>query len=83
MNLGKKILSGYISLCLGIRGALSIALVGSLPESNLKKIVATISFGVVLSSLIPQHIGFAKYVKKVFPIEKDDDDDDIISSHPK
>jgi CPA1 family monovalent cation:H+ antiporter len=66
----------------GMRGALSIALVGSLPESNFKNTIATITFGVVLSSLIAQYIGLTKYVKKVFPIEKDDDDDgDIISSH--
>jgi Na+:H+ antiporter len=68
----------------GMRGALSIALVGSLPESNLKNTISTITFGVVLSSLIAQYIGLTKYVKKVFPIEKADDDDDIISSsHPK
>jgi CPA1 family monovalent cation:H+ antiporter len=66
----------------GMRGALSIALVGSLPESNFKNTIATLTFGVVLSSLIAQYIGLTKYVKKVFPIEKDDDDDgDIISSH--
>jgi monovalent cation:H+ antiporter, CPA1 family len=58
-------------------GALSIALVGSLPESNLKNTIATITFGVVLLSLIAQYIGLTKYVRKVFPIEKADDDDII------
>jgi monovalent cation:H+ antiporter, CPA1 family len=67
----------------GMRGALSIALVGSLPESNLKNTIATITFGVVLSSLIAQYIGLAKYVKKVFPIEKADDDDDIFYQQSK
>jgi len=57
----------------GMRGALSIALVGSLPESNLKNTIAIITFGVVLSSLIAQYIGLTRYVKKVFPIEKADD----------
>jgi CPA1 family monovalent cation:H+ antiporter len=67
----------------GMRGALSIALVGSLPESNFKNTISTITFGVVLSSLIAQYIGLTKYVKKVFPIEKADGDDIISSSHPK
>jgi NhaP-type Na+/H+ or K+/H+ antiporter len=40
----------------GIRGAISGALVASLPESNLKDTIATITFGVVLSSLIIQYI---------------------------
>lgn len=54
----------------GMRGALSIALVGSLPESNLKNTIATITFGVVLSSLIAQYIGLTKYVKRVFSNRK-------------
>ena len=36
--------------------AISGALVASLPESNLKDTIATITFGVVLSSLIIQYI---------------------------
>ncbi|MGB7639467.1 MAG: sodium:proton antiporter [Nitrososphaeraceae archaeon] len=56
----------------GMRGAISIALVGSLPESNLKNMVATITFGVVLSSLIAQYIALTRYVKKVFPDGKTD-----------
>jgi CPA1 family monovalent cation:H+ antiporter len=54
----------------GMRGALSIALVGSLPESNFKNTIATITFGVVLLSLIAQYIGLTRYVRKVFPIER-------------
>jgi CPA1 family monovalent cation:H+ antiporter len=50
----------------GMRGALSVALVASLPESTFKNTIATITFGVVLTSLIIQYIGLARYVKKVF-----------------
>jgi CPA1 family monovalent cation:H+ antiporter len=57
----------------GMRGALSVALVASLPaediSSNLKNLIATLTFGVVLLSLIIQYIGLTKYVKKVFPPE--------------
>ncbi len=57
----------------GMRGALSVALVASLPaediSSNLKNLIATLTFGVVLLSLIIQYIGLTKYVKKVFPRE--------------
>jgi CPA1 family monovalent cation:H+ antiporter len=53
----------------GMRGALSLALVASLPESNFKNTIATITFGVVLSSLIIQYIGLTRYVKKVFSEE--------------
>jgi CPA1 family monovalent cation:H+ antiporter len=56
-----------------MRGALSVALVASLPNedisSNLKNLIATLTFGVVLLSLIIQYIGLTKYVKKVFPPE--------------
>ena len=50
-----------------MRGALSIALVGTLPESSFKDTLQTITFGVVLASLIIQYIGLSKYAKKVFP----------------
>jgi monovalent cation:H+ antiporter, CPA1 family len=57
----------------GMRGALSVALVASLPaediSSNMKNLIATLTFGVVLLSLIIQYIGLTKYVKKVFPSE--------------
>jgi molybdenum cofactor biosynthesis enzyme MoaA len=46
-----------------------VALVASLPESSFKNTIATITFGVVLSSLIIQYIGLTRYVEKVFPEE--------------
>jgi monovalent cation:H+ antiporter, CPA1 family len=56
----------HIVLLGGMRGAISVALVASLPEGNFKNTIATITFGVVLSSLILQYIGLTRYVKKVF-----------------
>lgn len=50
-----------------MRGALSIALVGTLPESTLKDTLQTITFGVVLASLIIQYASLSKYAKRVFP----------------
>jgi CPA1 family monovalent cation:H+ antiporter len=64
----------------GMRGALSVALVASLPESSFKNTIATITFGVVLSSLIIQYIGLTQYVKKVFPEQKKEDNGSTI--HP-
>jgi len=51
----------------GMRGALSVALVATLPESEVKEILKTITFGVVLSSLIIQYPVLSKYIKKAFP----------------
>lgn len=51
----------------GMRGAMSIALVASLPQSDFKNTLQTITFGVVLLSLIVQYIVLSKYTKKVFP----------------
>ena len=56
----------------GMRGALSVALVASLPSegvnsNNLKDLIATLTFGVVLLSIVIQYIGVTKYVKKAFP----------------
>ncbi|MGI0046024.1 MAG: cation:proton antiporter [Nitrosotalea sp.] len=51
----------------GMRGALSVALVATLPESNFKDILEPITFGVVLSSLIVQYPLLSRYIKKVFP----------------
>jgi monovalent cation:H+ antiporter, CPA1 family len=51
----------------GMRGALSVALVATLPESEFKEILKTITFGVVLSSLIIQYPVLSKYIKKAFP----------------
>ena len=49
----------------GMRGALSVALVTSLPQSELKDKLEIITFGVVLSSLIIQYISLTKYLKKI------------------
>ncbi len=51
----------------GMRGALSVALVATLPESEMKEILKTITFGVVLSSLIIQYPVLTRYIKKAFP----------------
>jgi monovalent cation:H+ antiporter, CPA1 family len=51
----------------GMRGAISVALVASLPPSDFKNILQTITFGVVLLSLVIQYIFLSKYVKNVFP----------------
>ena len=56
----------HIVLVGGMRGAISVALVASLPPSDLKNILQTITFGVVLLSLVIQFIVLSKYVKKVF-----------------
>ena len=58
----------------GMKGALSVALVASLSSqnitNNLKDTIATITFGVVLCSIIIQYIGLTKYVKRVFQSEQ-------------
>jgi CPA1 family monovalent cation:H+ antiporter len=51
----------------GMRGALSVALVATLPESDFKEILKTITFGVVLASLIVQYPLLTRYIKKAFP----------------
>jgi len=51
----------------GMRGALSVALVATLPESEFKEILKTITFGVVLASLIVQYPILTRYIKKTFP----------------
>ena len=51
----------------GMRGALSVALVATLPESEFKETLQAITFGVVLASLIIQYSALARYIKKVFP----------------
>jgi CPA1 family monovalent cation:H+ antiporter len=51
----------------GMRGALSVALVATLPESEFKDILKTITFGVVLSSLIIQYPVLSRYIRKAFP----------------
>lgn len=47
----------------GMRGAVSVALVASLPESEFKSTLETITFGVVLSSLVIQYVALAGYIK--------------------
>lgn len=49
----------------GMRGALSVALVTSLPQSDLKNTLEIMTFGVVLLSLIVQYLALSKYVKRV------------------
>jgi CPA1 family monovalent cation:H+ antiporter len=49
----------------GMRGALSVALVSSLPQSDLKGKLEVITFGVVLLSLIIQYVSLSKYLKKM------------------
>ena len=51
----------------GMRGAISVALVASIPPSDIKSLLQTITFGVVLLSLIIQYIVLSRYVKRVFP----------------
>jgi monovalent cation:H+ antiporter, CPA1 family len=51
----------------GMRGALSVALVATLPESEFKEILKTITFGVVLSSLLIQYPVLSRYIRKTFP----------------
>src|SRR5207245_3768103 len=57
----------HIVLIGGMRGAISVALVASLPPSDFKNILQTITFGVVLLSLIIQYVVLSRYVKRVFP----------------
>ena len=51
----------------GMRGALSVALVATLPEGEFKEILKAITFGVVLASLIIQYPILSRYIKKAFP----------------
>jgi Na+:H+ antiporter len=56
----------HIVLVGGMRGAMSVALIASLPPSDLKNILQSITYGVVLLSLIVQYVVPSKYVKRVF-----------------
>jgi CPA1 family monovalent cation:H+ antiporter len=49
----------------GMKGALSVALVTSLPQSDLKNALQAMTFGVVLLSLVVQYTALSKYVKRV------------------
>ncbi len=57
----------HIVMIGGMRGALSVALVATLPESEFKEILKTITFGVVLASLIIQYPILSRYIRKAFP----------------
>jgi monovalent cation:H+ antiporter, CPA1 family len=57
----------HIVLIGGMRGAISVALVASLPPIDFKNVLQTITFGVVLLSLIIQYVVLSSYVKRVFP----------------
>jgi len=48
----------------GMRGALSVALVSTIPERDFKHILQTITFGVVLSSLLIQYPSLVSFIKK-------------------
>ncbi len=50
----------------GMRGAVSVALVASLPDIDFKSTLETITFGVVLSSLVIQYLSLTWYVKRHF-----------------
>ncbi len=49
-----------------MRGAISVALVGMLPESDFKNTLQTMTFGVVLCSLILQYPVLLQYIKTKF-----------------
>jgi CPA1 family monovalent cation:H+ antiporter len=57
----------HIVLIGGMRGAISVALVASLPPSGIKNILQTITFGVVLLSLIIQYVVLVRYARRIFP----------------
>jgi CPA1 family monovalent cation:H+ antiporter len=48
----------------GMRGAISVALVASLPESPFKVTLESITFGVVLASLLLQYLMLSQYIKR-------------------
>lgn len=50
----------------GMKGAISVALVASLPESEFKLTLESITFGVVLSSLILQYVALSGYIRRSF-----------------
>ncbi len=57
-----SILEAYVVVG-GMREAVSVAVIPSLPENGIKTYFETITFGVVLSSLIIQYIELTSYVK--------------------
>ena len=65
-HMGEKIPSSWNKVLgfAGLRGAVSIALVLSLPESNYKDIITAMTFGVALISLIVQAEILNAYLKR-------------------
>ena len=62
----------HVAMIGSMRGALSVALVGMLPESDFKNTLQTMTFGVVLCSLIIQYPALLRFIKVRFkdPVTK-------------
>lgn len=56
----------HVAVLGGMRGAVSVSLVASLPASDFKLTLETVTFGVVLSSLIIQYLALTRYARKAF-----------------
>jgi len=56
----------HVAMLGSMRGAISVALAASLPESEFRNTMLSITFGVVLSSLIIQYVLLSKYVQRKF-----------------
>ncbi len=56
----------HVAMLGSMRGAISVALAASLPEGAFSNTILSITFGVVLSSLIIQYIFLSKYVQWKF-----------------
>lgn len=69
-RIGEKIPANWRNVVFlgGMRGALSVALAASLPDSDFKSLIQTLTFGVVLSSLIIQYLVLSAYVRRSFSI---------------
>lgn len=64
----------HVAMLGSMRGAISVALVASLPESEFKSTLLSITFGVVLFSLVIQYVLLSKYVRRTFNPKVEDDD---------
>jgi CPA1 family monovalent cation:H+ antiporter len=56
----------HVAMLGSMRGAISVALAASLPESEFKVTLLSITFGVVLLSMIIQYVLLSIYVNKAF-----------------
>lgn len=56
----------------GMKGAISVALVASLPESPFKMTLESVTFGVVLASLLLQYLMLSQYIKRKIASNADD-----------